>query len=128
MALGSPEPPICSAEGSGSLLPLFADEHLWNKPLRAILYGVGMVYMFLGVSIVADMFMNSIEEITSRSKQVMKKDGRTITYKVWNPTVANLTLLALGSSAPEILLSVVETLNKDFYIGELGSAGDSISL
>jgi len=122
MALGGPEPPICSAEGSGSLLPLFADEHLWNKPLRAILYGVGMVYMFLGVSIVADMFMNSIEEITSRSKQVTKKDGRTITYKVWNPTVANLTLLALGSSAPEILLSVVETLNKDFYIGELGSA------
>lgn len=78
--------------------------------------------MFLGVSIVADMFMNSIEEITSRSKQVTKKDGRVITYKVWNPTVANLTLLALGSSAPEILLSVVETLNKDFFLGGLGSA------
>eukprot|EP00438_Fugacium_kawagutii_P026118 Skav235771 [mRNA] locus=scaffold1666:71883:76279:+ [translate_table: standard] len=65
------------------------------------------------VSIASDMFMNSIEEITSRSKQVTKKDGRVITYKVWNPTVANLTLLALGSSAPEILLSVVETLNKE---------------
>lgn len=26
--------------------------------------------------------------------------------KVWNSTVANLTLMALGSSAPEILLSV----------------------
>ena len=29
---------------------------------------------------------------------------------VWNPTIANLTLLALGSSAPEILLSVIESL------------------
>jgi solute carrier family 8 (sodium/calcium exchanger) len=29
---------------------------------------------------------------------------------VWNPTVANLTLMALGSSAPEILLSVIETV------------------
>ena len=28
---------------------------------------------------------------------------------VWNPTVANLTLMALGSSAPEILLNVIET-------------------
>jgi solute carrier family 8 (sodium/calcium exchanger) len=29
---------------------------------------------------------------------------------IWNPTIANLTLLALGSSAPEILLSVIESL------------------
>lgn len=29
---------------------------------------------------------------------------------VWNPTVANLTLMALGSSAPEIMLNVIETL------------------
>ena len=28
---------------------------------------------------------------------------------VWNPTLANLTLMALGSSAPEILLSLIET-------------------
>ena len=33
---------------------------------------------------------------------------------VWNETVANLTLMALGSSAPEILLSVLQTL-KDLY-------------
>lgn len=29
----------------------------------------------------------------------------------WNETVANLTLMALGSSAPEILLSTVQTLS-----------------
>lgn len=34
----------------------------------------------------------------------------TIQVKVWNPTIANLTLMALGSSAPEILLSVIETV------------------
>ena len=28
---------------------------------------------------------------------------------VWNPTFANLTLMALGSSAPEIILNVWET-------------------
>ena len=45
----------------------------------------------------------------------------TIEEIVWNPTVANLSLMALGSSAPEIMLSVIETLT---YIedtpGELG--------
>jgi len=44
----------------------------------------------------------------------MKYDGYTKTFvrsnvSVWNPTVANLTLMALGSSAPEILLNVIET-------------------
>ena len=44
----------------------------------------------------------------------MKYDSYTKTFvrsnvSVWNPTVANLTLMALGSSAPEILLNVIET-------------------
>ncbi|CAE8638044.1 unnamed protein product, partial [Polarella glacialis] len=34
--------------------------------------------------------------------------------------VANLTLMALGSSAPEILLSVIEILSNNFYAGDLG--------
>jgi solute carrier family 8 (sodium/calcium exchanger) len=41
-------------------------------------------------------------------------DGKSsILYDVpiWNPTVANLTLMALGSSAPEILLSVIGTVS-----------------
>ena len=32
------------------------------------------------------------------------------TVRIWNETVSNLTLMALGSSAPEILLSVIEVL------------------
>ena len=35
-------------------------------------------------------------------------ETRKIRVKFWNDTVANLTLMALGSSAPEILLSVTE--------------------
>lgn len=59
--------------------------------------------------------MSAIEVITSKKKIVTKineKTGEreTIQVKVWNATVANLTLLALGSSAPEILLSVIETM------------------
>ncbi len=40
---------------------------------------------------------------------------------VWNPTLANLSLMALGSSAPEILLSVIETIQTLGSVpGELG--------
>ena len=40
--------------------------------------------------------------------------------QVWNDTVANLTLMALGSSSPEILLSCIEIIGRGFRAGDLG--------
>ncbi|XP_077380071.1 sodium/calcium exchanger 1-like isoform X4 [Festucalex cinctus] len=80
--------------------------------------------MFLGVSIIADRFMASIEVITSQERQITVKRANgeklTTTVRIWNETVSNLTLMALGSSAPEILLSVVEICGHNFDAGELG--------
>ncbi|XP_076017547.1 sodium/calcium exchanger 2a [Genypterus blacodes] len=91
---------------------------------RAIIYFVCLLYMFLGVSIIADRFMASIEVITSQEKEVRitKANGETTvtTVRIWNETVSNLTLMALGSSAPEILLSVIEVCGHNFNAGELG--------
>merc|ERR1712123_505205 len=92
---------------------------------RGLLYAVLMLYLFIGVAIVSDKFMESIEMITAQEKEVSAKDPRTgktqvIIVKVWNETVANLTLMALGSSAPEIMLSVIEIFAKGFKAGDLG--------
>mmetsp|Transcript_98060 Transcript_98060/g.134858 ORF Transcript_98060/g.134858 Transcript_98060/m.134858 type:complete len:87 (-) Transcript_98060:2304-2564(-) len=80
----------------------------------AIFYVIVLFYLFLGIAIVSDIFMESIEEITSKTTVVtiQDTDGNDISIerKVWNPTIANLSLMALGSSAPEILLSCIETL------------------
>merc|ERR1712088_85112 len=67
----------------------------------------------------------SIEMITAQEKEVSIKDPKsgktqTVVVKVWNDTVANLTLMALGSSAPEIMLSVIEIMAKNFKAGDLG--------
>ncbi|CEM20669.1 unnamed protein product [Vitrella brassicaformis CCMP3155] len=112
--------------GPGLFLPLFAGvgEQEWPPPLRAILYLMGLLWGFLGVAIIADVFMSAIESVTSVEKEVFVDVGhgekRRFHVKVWNDTVANLTLMALGSSAPEILLSVIELLGNDFCSGELG--------
>ena len=91
---------------------------------RGVIYFVLLVYMFVGVSIIADKFMAAIEVITSQEKQItIKKPNRepqVISVRVWNETVSNLTLMALGSSAPEILLSIIEVYAQDFQAGELG--------
>lgn len=95
-----------------------------DKLARATVYFVLMVYLFLGVSIVADRFMAAIEVITSKEKDVVvkKPDGTTtiVNVRIWNETVSNLTLMALGSSAPEILLSVIEVIGQKFEAGGLG--------
>lgn len=109
-------------ETKGMFFPAFANEnYTWSVPLRGVLYFVGLMYCFVGVSLFADTFMCAIEEITSKKQIVTDKDtGAQTTVHFWNPTVANLTLMALGSSAPEILLSVIEVLNEGFMAGALG--------
>ncbi|XP_076599192.1 sodium/calcium exchanger 1b isoform X1 [Chaetodon auriga] len=110
----------------GVILPIWEPQNpsFGDKVARATVYFVALVYMFLGVSIIADRFMASIEVITSQEKEITIKkpngETTTTTVRIWNETVSNLTLMALGSSAPEILLSVIEVVGHGFNAGTLG--------
>uniref|UniRef100_A0AC34RE45 Sodium/calcium exchanger membrane region domain-containing protein n=1 Tax=Panagrolaimus sp. JU765 TaxID=591449 RepID=A0AC34RE45_9BILA len=111
----------------GLILPVWEPQNnltLSTKIFRGMIYLAGLLYMFLGVSIVADRFMAAIEVITSQEREVTLKkitgEPYTILIRVWNETVSNLTLMALGSSAPEILLSVIEIFGNGFEAGDLG--------
>lgn len=113
---------------TGIILPIWypEDPSMGDKIARVIVYFVAMIYMFLGVSIIADRFMAAIEVITSQEREIVIKrpngETTTTTIRVWNETVSNLTLMALGSSAPEILLSVIEVCGHGFKSGQLGPA------
>ncbi|XP_056017279.1 sodium/calcium exchanger 3-like isoform X1 [Ostrea edulis] len=112
----------CSDEGL--LLPIVS-EATWPNAARATIYLVGLLWSFMAIAIIADIFMSAISTITSFTQEVKIPDDsesgyRTIEVKRWNGTVANLTLMALGSSAPEILLSMIEIVFNDFKSGELG--------
>jgi len=91
---------------------------------RAFVYALGLIFCFLGVSIISDQFMGAIEVITSQEKEIhiVDNDGnkQVVMVRYWNETVSNLTLMALGSSAPEILLSVIEIFGNRFEAGDLG--------
>ena len=109
----------------GTVMP-FVNEYTWPVGLRGALYCIGLLWSFLGVAIIADVFMCSIEKITSKTRRIKVADESAeggvavIEVKVWNNTVANLTLMALGSSAPEILLAIIEIVFNDFEAGPLG--------
>ena len=92
---------FCSARCEAMVLPLFI-EVTWPHGLRAALYLIGLLYSFFGISIVSDLFMGAIEKITSSTKKITLASGgdgegpEVIEVPVWNGTVANLTLMALG--------------------------------
>lgn len=119
---------VCRPGTSGLFLPALRNygEQEWPDSIRAVLYLFGLLWLFMAVAIVSDTFMGAIEKITSvrKRKTAINSLGekRKITVKVWNDTVANLTLMALGSSAPEILLSVIELvfLPPAMMSGDLG--------
>lgn len=99
-----------------------------DRVFRGVVYFLVLAYLFIGVSIISDRFMAAIEVITSKEREVTIKrrngsseaEEQIVVVRLWNETVANLTLMALGSSAPEILLSVIEIWAKKFEAGDLG--------
>ncbi|XP_050432322.1 sodium/calcium exchanger 1 [Adelges cooleyi] len=118
----------------GLILPIF-DERLWPIKLRVVIYILALMYSLLGISIVTDVFMIAIDKITSHTKKIylakeLTENGsnaflrpdqpEVIEVRVWNPTIANLTLMALGTSSPEILLSIIETVGHHFEARKLG--------
>ena len=93
---------------------------------RVSLYLAGLLYSFLAVFMVADIFMCSIEAITSATKRVLipQEDGglEEIEVPIWNGSLANLLLMSLGPrSAPEIILTIVGITSNGFSNDPLGS-------
>jgi solute carrier family 8 (sodium/calcium exchanger) len=106
----------------GLFLPIGGNfEAGWGGAWQSFMYFMGLLYCFVGVMLIADVFMAAIEKITSEKVRHMDPVTKRLrTMDRWNPTVANLTLMALGSSAPEILLSVLELFTNSMQSGELG--------
>ena len=114
---------ICTAAALDNYIFPTEAELLWPLGLQITCHLIFLLWLFIGVGLASDTFMNSIEEITSTKKTIRLKDGSTKLVDVWNPTVANLSLMALGSSAPEIMLALldtIQTLGKP--PGELGAS------
>lgn len=85
-----------------------------------VAYMFALIYFFGGVGVAADAFMGAIEAMTAVTRTVKRDDGSHVQILVWNKTVSNLSLMALGSSAPEIMLAVVGIIGNDYRAEDLG--------
>ncbi|XP_016511514.2 magnesium/proton exchanger isoform X1 [Nicotiana tabacum] len=106
---------------------LFHLETFLGKGFRAFLYFLGLAYCFVGLSAITARFFRSMESVVKHSRTVETLDPRRGTKivkdeKVWNYTIADITLLAFGTSFPQISLATIDAIRNigNLYAGGLG--------
>lgn len=104
---------------------LFHGEILLGNGLRAFLYFLGLAYCFIGLSAITARFFRSMENVVKHSRTVVEIDPHTNTEiirqeKVWNYAIADITLLAFGTSFPQISLATIDAIRN---IGKLYAGG-----
>nr|XP_011458732.1 PREDICTED: magnesium/proton exchanger [Fragaria vesca subsp. vesca] len=106
---------------------IFESETALGGGVRAFLYFLGLAYCFLGLSAITARFFRSMESVVSHTREVVDVDpctgGKVIRHeKVWNFTIADISLLAFGTSFPQISLATIDAIRNigSLYAGGLG--------
>lgn len=104
---------------------LFRDEAMLSHGFRGFLYFLGLAYCFIGLSAITARFFRSMENVVKHSRTVEEIDPCTNTKivrqeKVWNYTIADITLLAFGTSFPQISLATIDAIRN---LGSLSAGG-----
>lgn len=107
---------------------IFHYENRLSNGLRGFLYFLALAYCFVGLSAITDRFFHSMENVVKHSRAVKERDPITgaevVRYKkVWNYTIADITLLAFGTSFPQISLATIDAIRN---IGKLYAGGLSL--
>ncbi|XP_010914460.1 magnesium/proton exchanger 1 isoform X3 [Elaeis guineensis] len=107
-----------------SYLLLYGETFLPNG-LRAFLYLLALAYCFIGLSAITARFFRSMENIVKQTQRVVEIDPCTnaevIKYeKFWNYTIADISLLAFGTSFPQISLATIDAIRN---LGQLNAGG-----
>lgn len=92
---------------------------------RTFFYFLALAYCFIGLSAITERFFRSMEHVVQQTRTVVEIDPRNNTQrvrheKVWNYTIADITLLAFGTSFPQISLATIDAIRN---IGKLYAGG-----
>jgi magnesium/proton exchanger len=104
---------------------LYHGETLLSSGVRASLYTVALAYCFIGLSVITARFFKSMEQIMKHSREVVSVDPHMNApvvkrEKVWNFVIADIALLAFGTSFPQISLATIDAIRN---LGQLTAGG-----
>ncbi|XP_078176051.1 magnesium/proton exchanger [Carex rostrata] len=104
---------------------LFQGETNLSNGVRTFLYFLGLAYCFIGLSAITSKFFHSMENMMRQTKKVERIDPDSNLLvvkedKLWNYTIADISLLAFGTSFPQISLATIDAIRN---IGQLTAGG-----
>ncbi|KAL3648045.1 hypothetical protein CASFOL_009013 [Castilleja foliolosa] len=106
---------------------IFRYETKLSNGFRGFLYFLALAYCFIGLSAITARFFRSMENVVKHTRTVEEIDPCTNNkiirqYKVWNYTIADISLLAFGTSFPQISLATIDAIRNlgNLYAGGLG--------
>ncbi|XP_058770288.1 magnesium/proton exchanger [Vicia villosa] len=106
---------------------IFSGETDLGNNVRIFLYFLALAYCFIGLSAITARFFQSMENVVKHTRKVVVIDpvtkGEVVTHeKVWNYTIADISLLAFGTSFPQISLATIDAIRNlgNLYAGGLG--------
>ncbi|KAJ0980647.1 hypothetical protein J5N97_008902 [Dioscorea zingiberensis] len=104
---------------------LFSGEIFLSNGLRAFLYLAALAYCFIGLSSITARFFLSMENVVKQTREVVQIDpftNKEVTkrVKIWNYAIADIALLAFGTSFPQISLATIDAIRN---IGQLNAGG-----
>ena len=107
---------------------LFHSESELSNGVRGFLYFAALAYCFIGLSAITARFFRSMEHVVKHTRIVQEIDPCTNTIvvkhrKVWNYAIADITLLAFGTSFPQISLATIDAIRN---IGQVYAGGSFI--
>lgn len=105
---------------------IFHHETSLGDGFRTFIYITALAYCFIGLSAITARFFRSMESVVKHTREVVEIDpsaGAKISRheKVWNYTIADITLLAFGTSFPQISLATIDAIRNlgNLYAGGL---------
>ncbi|KAL0437629.1 UNVERIFIED_CONTAM: Magnesium/proton exchanger [Sesamum radiatum] len=106
---------------------LFHYETKLRDGFRCFLYFLALADCFIGLSAITGRFFRSMENVVKHARPVKERDPCTnamvVKYKkVWNYAIADIALLAFGTSFPQISLATIDAIRNlgNLYAGGLG--------
>ena len=89
----------------------FPGTYLLNETTLGVYLFLALFYLFVGMYLLTEILLDAVTRITARREQIAVEEGKHLYIEdhVWSTNIANITLLSVATSSPQLFLCWIST-------------------